>query len=120
MRSVGHLLELHHYSFVLYISFFQSSFHTVDLKLSGDQNMTFPLNPCRYLRCVTHHMEQLKPFGEVPKKLTTQIKRSFVALRTFAQGLATGRDVVKNVLKVREILLAFGLSVVINNDKPDY
>ncbi|XP_042227686.1 glypican-4-like [Homarus americanus] len=54
----------------------------------------------RYLRCVTRHMEQLKPFGDVPKKLTTQIKRSFVALRTFAQGLATGRDVVKNVLKV--------------------
>ena len=45
-------------------------------------------------------MEELQPFGEVPKKLTTQIKRSFVALRTFVQGLATGRDVVRNVLKV--------------------
>lgn len=54
----------------------------------------------RYLRCVTRHMEQLKPFGEVPKKLTIQIKRSFVALRTFVQGLAAGRDVVRNVLKV--------------------
>lgn len=54
----------------------------------------------RYLRCATRHMEQLKPFGDVPKKLTTQIKRSFVALRTFVQGLATGRDVVRNVLKV--------------------
>lgn len=62
-------------------------------------NVQYQFN-ARYLRCVTHHMEQLKPFGEVPKKLTTQIKRSFVALRTFAQGLATGRDVVKNVLKV--------------------
>lgn len=54
----------------------------------------------RYLRCVTRHMEQLQPFDDVPKKLTTQIKRSFVALRTFVQGLATGRDVVRNVLKV--------------------
>lgn len=62
-------------------------------------NVQYTFN-ARYLRCVTHHMEQLKPFGEVPKKLTTQIKRSFVALRTFAQGLAIGRDVVKNVLKV--------------------
>lgn len=45
-------------------------------------------------------MEELQPFGDVPQKLTTQIKRSFVALRTFVQGLATGRDVVRNVLKV--------------------
>ncbi|XP_037796683.1 glypican-4-like [Penaeus monodon] len=54
----------------------------------------------KYLRCVTRHMEELQPFGDVPQKLTTQIKRSFVALRTFVQGLATGRDVVRNVLKV--------------------
>ncbi|XP_069170229.1 glypican-4 isoform X2 [Procambarus clarkii] len=62
-------------------------------------NQQYAFN-ARYLRCVTRHMEQLKPFGDVPKKLTTQIKRSFVALRTFVQGLATGRDVVRNVLKV--------------------
>lgn len=48
-------------------------------------------------------MEELQPFGDVPQKLTTQIKRSFVALRTFVQGLATGRDVVRNVLKVNFI-----------------
>lgn len=53
----------------------------------------------KYLQCVTRHMEELQPFGDVPKKLTTQIKRSFVALRTFVQGLAAGRDVVRNVLK---------------------
>ncbi|XP_066970577.1 glypican-4 [Macrobrachium rosenbergii] len=61
-------------------------------------NAQYSFTP-KYLQCVTQHMEALQPFGEVPKKLTTQIKRSFVALRTFVQGLATGRDVVKNVLK---------------------
>lgn len=57
-------------------------------------------NYFRYLQCVTQHMEELQPFDDVPKKLTTQVKRSFVALRTFVQGLATGRDVVRNVLRV--------------------
>ncbi|XP_068210935.1 glypican-4 [Palaemon carinicauda] len=61
-------------------------------------NSQYSFTP-KYLQCVTQHMEALQPFGEVPKKLTTQIKRSFVALRTFVQGLNAGRDVVKNVLK---------------------
>ncbi|KAK3867879.1 hypothetical protein Pcinc_026693 [Petrolisthes cinctipes] len=62
-------------------------------------NVQYTFSP-RYLQCVTQHMEELQPFKDVPKKLTTQIKRSFVALRTFVQGLATGRDVVRNVLRV--------------------
>ena len=45
-------------------------------------------------------MEELVPFGDVPQKLTTTIKRSFVALRTFVQGLATAAEVGKNVLRV--------------------
>lgn len=45
-------------------------------------------------------MKDLKPFGDVPQKLSVQIKRSFVATRTFAQALNTAKDVLdymKNV-----------------------
>ena len=53
-----------------------------------------------YLQCVTEHMDELKPFGDVPNKLAVQVKRAFVAARTFVQGLAVGRDVIIAVSKV--------------------
>jgi len=53
-----------------------------------------------YLECVTEHMDELQPFGDVPQKLSVQIKRSFVAARTFVQGLAVGRDIILAVSQV--------------------
>ncbi|KAL8625523.1 hypothetical protein ACOMHN_014612 [Nucella lapillus] len=53
-----------------------------------------------YLSCVTERMNDLKPFGDVPGKLSLQIKRAFIAARTFVQGLAIGRDVILNVLEI--------------------
>ena len=53
-----------------------------------------------YLECITDHMGELKPFGDVPQKLSLQVKRAFIAARTFVQGLAVGRDVVLAVSKV--------------------
>ncbi|ETE71946.1 Glypican-4, partial [Ophiophagus hannah] len=47
-----------------------------------------------YLECVSKYTEQLKPFGDVPRKLKLQVTRAFVAARTFAQGLAVAKDVV--------------------------
>lgn len=54
----------------------------------------------RYLQCVTDNMDELKPFGDVPKKLSTQVKRAFIATRTFHQGLAIGKEVINAVSKV--------------------
>ena len=45
-------------------------------------------------------MKKLQPFGDVPKKLTEQLRRSFVATRTFAQALVEGKQVVNKMLKV--------------------
>jgi hypothetical protein len=45
-------------------------------------------------------MDDLKPFGDVPKKLTVEIKRSFIATRTFVQALSNGKDVIKNINEV--------------------
>ncbi|XP_014294388.1 glypican-6 [Halyomorpha halys] len=51
----------------------------------------------KYLECVNERMKELKPFGDVPSKLSTLLKRSFVATRTFSQALHVAADVVKNM-----------------------
>ncbi|XP_059418651.1 glypican-6-like [Carassius carassius] len=53
-----------------------------------------------YLECIGKYMEQLKPFGDVPKKLKSQVTRAFIAARTFVQGLMVGREVAIRVSKV--------------------
>ncbi|EDW70228.1 glypican-4 [Drosophila virilis] len=55
----------------------------------------------KYMRCVSEHMKELKPFGDVPDKLSVQIKRSFVATRTYGQALATAAEVSKRILTIR-------------------
>ena len=62
-----------------------------------------------YLECVTESMDELKPFGDVPQKLSIQVKRAFIAARTFVQGLAIGRDVIIEVSKVGGMLHLSGL-----------
>lgn len=54
-----------------------------------------------YLECISKYMEELKPFGDFPKKLKSQVTRAFVAARTFVQGLVVGREVANRVSKVR-------------------
>lgn len=44
-------------------------------------------------------MDELKPFGDIPKKLKIEVKRSFVATRTFVQALANGEDVLGNIME---------------------
>lgn len=58
----------------------------------------------RYLNCVSEYMKDLKPFGDVPDKLSVQVKRSFVATRTFVQALSAAADVAKNMLSIRPLV----------------
>uniref|UniRef100_A0A665TTI7 Glypican 6a n=1 Tax=Echeneis naucrates TaxID=173247 RepID=A0A665TTI7_ECHNA len=46
-----------------------------------------------YLECASKYTDQLKPFGDVPRKLKAQVTRAFIAARTFVQGLMVGREV---------------------------
>uniref|UniRef100_A0A672GYI1 Glypican 2 n=1 Tax=Salarias fasciatus TaxID=181472 RepID=A0A672GYI1_SALFA len=62
-----------------------------------------------YLECVSKHAEQLQPFGDVPRKLRVQVSRAFIAARALSQALATGRDIVNKVTKVRGSLCVRGL-----------
>ncbi|KAH8259762.1 hypothetical protein KR026_010063, partial [Drosophila bipectinata] len=71
---------------------YQKMFTVLNTQYTFDEN---------YMRCVSEHMKELKPFGDVPDKLSVQIKRSFVATRTYGQALATAAEVAKKVLNVR-------------------
>uniref|UniRef100_A0A8C9RJY0 Glypican 4 n=1 Tax=Scleropages formosus TaxID=113540 RepID=A0A8C9RJY0_SCLFO len=53
-----------------------------------------------YMECVSQHTEQLRPFGDVPRKLRLQLTRAFVAARTFTRGLALLPEVVAKVSTV--------------------
>ncbi|XP_048481726.1 glypican-6 [Plutella xylostella] len=54
----------------------------------------------KYLKCVGEHMRETQPFEDVPKKLSVQLRRAFVATRTFHKALRAGADVVRNMLQV--------------------
>lgn len=54
-----------------------------------------------YMECVSKHMEDLKPFGDVPKKVKAQVSRAMLVARTFVQGLGFGKQVTTNASKVR-------------------
>ncbi|XP_012697182.1 glypican-4 [Clupea harengus] len=53
-----------------------------------------------YMECVSRHTEQLRPFGDVPRKLRLQLTRAFIAARTFTRGLAVMAEVVNKVSTV--------------------
>lgn len=56
------------------------------------------------MNCVSEYMKELKPFGDVPDKLSVQVKRSFVATRTFVQALSAAADVAKGMQQVRPLV----------------
>ena len=49
---------------------------------------------------VAQNMKNLQPFGDVPKKLTLSLRRSFVATRTFAQALLEGKKILGKIVKI--------------------
>lgn len=70
---------------------YQKMFQVLNTQYSFDDN---------YLQCVGKLMDELKPFGDIPKKLKIEVKRSFVATRTFVQALSNGKDVLANIIEV--------------------
>ncbi|XP_074042910.1 glypican-6 isoform X2 [Leptinotarsa decemlineata] len=54
-----------------------------------------------YLDCVSSHMAEMKPFGDVPHKLGMQLRRSFVATRTFYKSLVKGADAAERLTALR-------------------
>ncbi|KAF7284194.1 hypothetical protein GWI33_022445 [Rhynchophorus ferrugineus] len=54
----------------------------------------------KYLECVTEHMTEMRPFGEVPSKLTHQLCRSFIATRTFYKSLTRAAEAARAVINL--------------------
>ncbi|KAM9312125.1 glypican-2 [Gastrophryne carolinensis] len=52
-----------------------------------------------YMECASHRAEELRPFGDSPRKLRLQVTRALGAARTLVQGLATGSDIVNRAAK---------------------
>ncbi|KAK6633201.1 hypothetical protein RUM44_003802 [Polyplax serrata] len=71
----------------------ENFFNTLYQKMFTVLNSQYQFDD-KYLICIGDHMKDLKPFGDVPEKLSVQIKRSFVATRTFAQALNVAKDVL--------------------------
>ncbi len=74
-------------------------FNLLYKKMFVELNNSYAMN-ATYLECTLEHMEEMMPFGEMPQKLIQQIKRSFVAIRTFVQALNFGNEVLKNIMEV--------------------
>ncbi len=56
-----------------------------------------------YLGCVAENMEELHPFGDVPRKLASSVKRSLVAARALVKALRTGHEIANQMTKVRTL-----------------
>uniref|UniRef100_A0A671XN67 Glypican-1 n=1 Tax=Sparus aurata TaxID=8175 RepID=A0A671XN67_SPAAU len=54
-----------------------------------------------YLDCVSKQMETLRPFGETPRTMKMMVTRTFVAARSFVQGLVISGEVVRKVSQVQ-------------------
>ncbi|XP_057661218.1 glypican-6 [Diorhabda carinulata] len=54
-----------------------------------------------YLDCVSSHMQEMKPFGDVPYKLSVQLRRSFVATRTFFKSLTKAAEVAERLEEMK-------------------
>ncbi|XP_037537598.1 glypican-1b [Nematolebias whitei] len=54
-----------------------------------------------YLDCVSKQIETLRPFGDTPRKMTLEVTHTFVAARSFLQGLVISEDVVRKVSQVQ-------------------
>ncbi|XP_020287081.1 glypican-6 [Pseudomyrmex gracilis] len=75
-------------------------FVTLYQKMFAELNRQYILD-AKFLECVSEHMKEMRPFEDVPQKLTVQIKRSFVATRAFSQALTVAANVLKNMQSLK-------------------
>ncbi|XP_034559349.1 glypican-1b [Notolabrus celidotus] len=54
-----------------------------------------------YLECVSKQIETLRPFGDTPRMMKMVVTRTFVAARSFVQGLVVSGEVMRKVSQVQ-------------------
>lgn len=57
-----------------------------------------------YLTCVMKHMDGQKPFGDVPAKVASSVKRSMVATRAMVKALKSGYTIAD---EMKMVILTF-------------
>jgi hypothetical protein len=65
-------------------------------------NSQYNFDPA-YLTCISRNMDESKPFGDVPAKLSSAVKRAMVATRTLIRALKSGVTIAENFKKVRNL-----------------
>lgn len=62
-------------------------------------NSQYTFDPV-YMKCVSDNMDDLQPFGDVPRKLASSVKRSLVGARALVRALKTGHDIANVLTRV--------------------
>lgn len=75
---------------------FDSFFHLLYSKMFQVLNTQYTFDD-KYLNCVSEKMDELKPFGDIPKKIKTEVKRSFIATRTFVQSMLGASEILEKL-----------------------
>ncbi|RWS10039.1 glypican-6-like protein [Dinothrombium tinctorium] len=78
---------------------FNTFFHKLYRKMFQVINIQYSFDE-KYLHCIDRLMDVIKPFGDMPNKLTTEMKLAFFATRTFSQSLSIGRSIVENIAEI--------------------
>ena len=85
-----YILLIFHTKFGLLIKYFQIH-QVMNSQYHFDQT---------YLTCVADHMNEVKPFGEDPRKMASTVKRSMVAVRALVKALKSGFKIAGEMKKV--------------------
>ena len=64
-------------------------------------NPQYALDPA-FLGCVTRHMDEHEPFGDIPRKVASSVRRAVVAVRAMARALHSASQIADEMRKVRE------------------
>lgn len=94
----GRDLDLHEVLEKFFAILFQRMFALLNTSYSFDK---------KYLDCVAEYMDDLRPFGDVPQKLSVHIRRAFVAAATFMQGLRIGQNTLRRISQVWLFSIAY-------------
>lgn len=72
---------------------FDSFFHLLYSKMFQVLNSQYTFDES-YLSCVSEKMEEMKPFGDHPKKIKLEVTRSFIATRAFVQSMIEASNIL--------------------------
>ena len=62
-------------------------------------NPQYALDPA-FLSCVTRHMDEHEPFGDIPRKVASSVRRAVVAVRAMARALHSASEIADEMRKV--------------------